>query len=46
VNSAKDRPATSVSHRDDHLRRTRTLEDDAVAGTAAVGDRLEFEMLR
>lgn len=45
VNGAEDRPAASVDHCDYDLGRTRTIEDDSVVATAAVGDRHELGML-
>ena len=45
IERAEDRPAALVHHSHDHLRRARTIEDDAVTRAATVCDRDKVRIL-
>ena len=45
IERAEDRSAALVDHSDDHLRRARTIEDDAVTRAATVCDRDKVSIL-
>jgi hypothetical protein len=45
IERAEDRSAALVDHSDDHLRRARTIEDDAVTRAASVCDRDKVSIL-
>jgi len=45
IERAKDRSAALVHHSDDHLRRARTIKDDAVTRAATVCDRDKVSIL-
>jgi len=45
IERAEDRSAASVHHSDDHLRRARTIENDAVTRAATVCDRDKVRIL-